>query len=153
MELAFLPSPTDPVPSPTGSISNSSFHSIKSVSNSMSGEHASTLCELRVGGEAHAPWGPWAQWQVWGAESPMGLTTKGVNTNMGHKALRQMPPDIQKEEPLCLTKWSSREGWHTGGLAEALLIMTPHQAGRKQRWGVGGTAPPRVLGLWCPLQS
>lgn len=74
---------------------------------------------------------------MWGIESPMGLATKGVNTNMGHKALRQMPSDIRKEEPLCLTKWSPREGWHTGGLAEALLIRTPHQAGRKQRRGVG----------------
>uniref|UniRef100_M3XX63 Coiled-coil domain containing 74B n=1 Tax=Mustela putorius furo TaxID=9669 RepID=M3XX63_MUSPF len=43
MEVAFLPSPTDPVPSPTGSISSSSFHSIKSVSNSTSGKARTQL--------------------------------------------------------------------------------------------------------------
>lgn len=59
-EVAFLPSPTGPVRSPRGRISNSSFQSIKSVSNSTSGEHASALRELRVKGGAHAPLGPWA---------------------------------------------------------------------------------------------
>lgn len=65
-----------------------------------------------------------------GYKSPVGLATKGVNTNVGHKALWQMHPDTEREEPLSLPKWSSRMGWHTDGLAEALLIVSP-QAGRK----------------------
>lgn len=47
------------VRSPTGSISNSSFQSIKSVSNStVSGKRASTLHVPRVGGGASAPLWP-----------------------------------------------------------------------------------------------
>lgn len=62
MEVALLPSPADLVrESPTSSFSNSSFQSIKSVSNStLSSEHAGTFHELSVTGGAHAPWGPWA---------------------------------------------------------------------------------------------
>lgn len=57
------------VRSPTGSISNSSFQSIKSVSNStVSGESASILCVLRAGGGAGAHWGPGPEQPVSGAD-------------------------------------------------------------------------------------
>lgn len=85
---------------------------------------------------------------MWGTESPMGLATKGVNTNMGHKALRQTPPEIRKEEPLCLTKWSSREGWQ-----KPCSLGPPTKQAGSRGWGWGEAAPPGVLGLWCSLQS
>lgn len=69
----------------------------------------------------------------------------------GTRPLRQMHPDIQREEPLSLPKLSSRERWHAGGLAEALLILSP-PAPPPSRQEAGGMALPRVLGLWCPLQ-
>lgn len=51
-------SATDPVRSPTGSISNSSFQSIKSVSNSTSGEHTPAPSVNAGSGEGHMPhWG------------------------------------------------------------------------------------------------
>lgn len=71
----------------------------------------------------------------------MGLAAKGVNTNVGPKALRQMHPDTEREEPLSLPKWSSRVGRHTEDLAEALPIVSPRQAGSR------GDGPASSSGL------